>query len=164
MKTKHKVTFISFIVILLIIIAFTMYFLDASFIIKVTSKVFNTTNTKEFRAWDIINGLVDVNNQAIEKDYWSILGLVLLVIGGVSVILVPLGVFRFLLGFVSLVTSSFLTYLLPHNANVQTLNWGDLITIEPVHSIPIIISLILQVISTLLCGYLFIISLFDEKK
>ncbi len=161
MERKARITLGSIIIIILVTFAFIMFLVEGGIIIKTTSNVLNSSLSREYRAWDFVFGLKKGDKQVIENSVWSTVGIILLIVGGLSPLLMPLEAVRFLLGFLALTASSIFTYLLPYNANIRTVDWGNLLTIKPVIGIPVIISLLLQAISALISGYLYI-SYHDE--
>jgi hypothetical protein len=152
---KHYLGFGSMIVIILSIIALLMFILDAGIILSTRSNVLSGSMTREYRAWDIIFGLKDGDEQIIEASTWGIVGFIALICGALAVLLRPLARFRFLLSFLLLVTSSILTYQLAQNSTIGTLDLGNLLTIEPKLGTPVILSIILQGLAALLSGCLF---------
>jgi hypothetical protein len=152
---KHYIGFGSMLVILFSIIALVMFILEAGIILNAKSQVLSGSMTREYRAWDIIFGLKDGDEQIIEASTWGIVGFISLIIGALAVLFRPLARFRFLLSFILLVTSSILTYQLAQNSNISTLDWGNLLKVEPTIGTPLIISIILQGLAALISGVLF---------
>lgn len=156
MTRKQTVSFVSLAILILAIVAAIMYALEAGVLLKAGSNVFSANYAREYKAWDIVFGVERNGDMIIAQNTWGIIGLALIGLGGISVLLLPLRLYRFILGFFSFIASSIITALLPQLANFNTVNWGDLLEVKASLGTPLIISIILQGIAAILCAALFI--------
>lgn len=152
----------SFAITLLSAIHVILYQLDNGIILKTTSQLFNQEKEIGYRAWDLVFGLTENGKTVFEPNRWGMIGFVAIGIAGLIALVFAIGRLRFLLSFILAVIGFIITALLPQLVDLKTLDWGDLLTIKPIHGIPLIIALICQGIIALLSASLY--SLYPIKK
>lgn len=155
-QTNQKWIFLgSFLILIFSLTALILFLVDNGIILESRSNLFNGSRQQGYRAFDIVFGVKDGDNQLIEPTFWGIVGYALIGLGGIAVLFRALGSFRYLLSLLSFIGAFILTLLIPNQADLIHLNWGDLVTIEAKLGIPMIITLVLLGINGFFSLFLF---------
>lgn len=157
MRKKSIVTIGSLAITFLMAINLLLFLGSGGVILK--TGLFSTGIIAKYSAWDIIFGTSN-----IDYSVFGMIGFFTLIIGGLIVLIFPFGSFRFLLSFILLMISLFITYSLPHFADLPWINIGHISIGKPSLGTHLIISVLLQGVMIVLNAALFTIEFLNRRE